>query len=97
MCVCMYVCVCVFVCVFVCVCVCLCVTEHSCALDLTRKASLQPSSIMQAYYVGPLTNGPGCLRPCVHVCECVISIMSPVCMNMVILGFIRGKGVRVVH
>ena len=60
----------------VCVCVCVCFTEHSCALDLSRKASLQPSSIMQAYYIGALTNGPYCLQPfvCLCVCECVISM-----------------------
>lgn len=37
--------------ILACVCVCACFTERSCALDLSRKASLQPSSIMQAYTI----------------------------------------------
>lgn len=47
------------------VCNCVCFTEHSCALDLSRKASLQPSSIMQAYYICAL------LSAAPHVCVCL--------------------------
>ncbi len=63
-------CVCMYVCVRV------CFTEHSCALDLSRKASLQPSSILQAYYIGTLANGPNCLQPCVCASVCVISMYN---------------------